>query len=421
VRRRTFNFFITRAGKVWGRALAVFVLAVWLLACGTPAPEPVPRAAEPVTPDWLALDADTYPRFEDNGSYEGLSAAIANSLLYLRRIPAGTSFQFGADSCDVGHLIQSLEVFNVVIQGRPSADELNRIIRERFRVYQAGRGDPDRSVLFTGYYEPIVHGSPVHSEAFPIPLHSRPSDMIEIELERFDPQWRGRKLVGRFTGKTVEPYPARETVVGSTDFNRIAPPIAWVRDEFDRFNLQVQGSGKVLFSDGRQLNIQFNGTNGRPYRSIGRLLIDQGHIRSEEMSMPAIRSYLREHPERTDDILNYNPRYVFFRVANHPARGALGVALTPRRSLAADRNIFPLGGLAFIRVEMPRVDTRGTITEWAPYNGFVLVQDTGSAITGPGRADFFWGGGLAAEVAAGYLKNEGQLFYLVLRSTGKAQ
>jgi len=412
---------LNRFARFRGRPLAVAVLSLWLLACGAPAPVTVPLAPETVTPELLALDTGAYPRIEDNGSYEELSAAIANSLIYLRRLPADTSFQLGADSYDLGHLIQSLEVFEAIIQSRPSADELNRIVRERFSLYQAGRGDTDRSVLFTGYYEPIVDGSPVFSEDFPIPLHSRPSDVIEIDLGRFDPQWRGRTIVGRVTGSTVEPYPARETIVRSTDFNRIAPPIAWVRDEFDRFNLQVQGSGKVLFAGGRQVNVHFNGTNGRPYRSVGRLLIDQGHIRPEEMSMPAIRNYLREYPEQTHDILNYNPRYIFFKTASEPARGALGVPLTPRRSLAADRNIFPLGGLAFIRVAMPRVDAAGNITQWSPYSGFVLVQDTGSAITGPGRADFFWGGGLAAEVAAGHLKNEGQLFYLVLRSAGKTQ
>ena len=411
--------FTNRIVHVFCRQISVLVLTILLLACG--APEPTPSTPATEKPDWLALQPDDYPRFVDNDSYEGLAAAIANSLLYLRRLPTETTFELGVDSYSSDFMIQSLEVFDAIIKTHPTSEELNRVVRQRFKVYRIGNEHGDhRSVLFTGYYEPFVPASPIFSAEFPIPLHSRPSDLIDIDLGRFDPQWRGQKIVGRLVGTTIEPYPEREKLLSSIDLNQIAPPIAWVQNEFDRFNLQVQGSGKVQFSDGRQLNVHFAATNGRPYRSIGRLLIDQGHIKSAEMSMQAIRDYLNDHPEQTTEILNYNPRYVFFKSANHPARGALGVSLTQRRSLAADRQIFPLGGLAFINVPLPNVEASGKVTGWDNYNGFVLIQDTGSAITGPDRADFFYGSGFTAESAAGRLKNEGRLFYLVLRPQNEA-
>ncbi len=133
------------------------------------------------------------------------------------------------------------------------------------------------------------------------------------------------------------------------------------------------------------------------------------------MSMQKIREYLAAHPEETPEVLNFNPSYVFFRLGDGGPYGSLGVALTPGRSLATDRRIFPRGALALIRTEKPLLDGSGAIEDWAPFSRFVLNQDTGGAIRGPGRADLFWGNGEYAEIAAGHMKQEGELYFLIMK------
>ena len=188
-----------------------------------------------------------------------------------------------------------------------------------------------------------------------------------------------------------------------------------VDDRIDLFFLHIQGSGKLYMDNGDSLNVHYNSPNGRPYRSIGKLLIDSGAIAREEMSMQAIKKYLRENPDTVDDILNANPSYVFFNTEKEGPIGSIGVQLTPGRSIATDRRIFPKAALAFIQTRKPLVDGDGLISQWSRFNRFVVNQDTGGAIRGPGRADLFWGNGPYAELAAGYMQHPGMLYFLVLK------
>ena len=183
----------------------------------------------------------------------------------------------------------------------------------------------------------------------------------------------------------------------------------------DVFFLQIQGSGKVYLDDGDVINVHYHTTNGQPYRSIGKLLIDEEKITVEEMSMQKIREYLNNHPEEMDGVFNYNPSYVFFKIEPEGPLGNINVKLTPGRSIALDRFIFPKGALVFIQTEKPVVDSAGQIHRWQPFSRFALNQDTGGAIRGPGRADLFWGNGPYAEIAAGHMKHTGKLFFLVLK------
>ncbi len=393
------------------RLVTSVILAVcWISAC-VPMPAPMPPPPEMALKQLPLCD---YPIFADDNDYHQLAQSIAMSLAYLRRLPPDRQILFGADSYSVAHIIRSLVFFNHMIQNQPSPADLNRTIQAYFRVYQSIGRPVEKDVLFTGYYEPILYGSQVPGPEFPIPVHTRPADLVEIDLGAFAADLKGRTIVGKYTGRSVIPYPSRSAIRRQADFNQIAPPIVWLRDEIDLFILQIQGSGRVGLETGEQFNILFDGSNGRPYRSIGRLLIDQGRIPADKMSMQSIRAYLRDNPRAAQAILDHNPRYIFFTKAREGPLGALGQLLTPLRSLAVDRSMLPSAALAFISLPLPQVGPSGNIEKWETYSGFALAQDAGSAIKGPGRIDLFMGHGLQAETAAGHIKHPGTLYFLVL-------
>ena len=166
------------------------------------------------------------------------------------------------------------------------------------------------------------------------------------------------------------------------------------------------------------MNLHYGATNGRPYRSIGALLIREGKIAKEEMSMQKIRQYLSAHPDEVDDILNYNPSRVFFKTGTGGPYGSIGATLTPGRSLATDRHLFVKGALTFVKTAKPLLDGAGNLRSWRTLERFCLNQDTGGAIRGPGRGDLFWGHGPYAEAAAGHMKHLGELYVLVLPPNG---
>jgi membrane-bound lytic murein transglycosylase A len=142
-------------------------------------------------------------------------------------------------------------------------------------------------------------------------------------------------------------------------------------------------------------------------------MVEKGFLASAEISMQAIRKYLTENPEVRNEVLNHNPSYVFFRQVENGPVGSLGVLLTPGRSVASDPRVFPKGALGFISSQKPDVNDRGEITGWTEFSRFVLHQDSGGAIKGPGRVDLFWGSGPYAELAAGHLQHEGDLYLLI--------
>lgn len=398
------------------KPVITFGLALVAMCFNGCAPTPVPPPRP--TPTEISLKrvavAD-YPLFSEKGDMGPLLHSINMSLAYLRRLPADRQIDFGTDPYPVSHLIESLDAFAQIMKGKPSQRYLNQIIRDKFHVYKSvGRPD-QKDVLFTGYYEPLLMAGLSQTPEFNTPIHSKPLDMLEIDLSPFATDLKGRTIVGQYTGKTVVPYPTRKGIRNTAGFNTTAPPIAWLKDEIDLLILQIQGSGRVKLANGEQRHILYNGSNGRPYRSIGRLLINKGLIPREKMSMQAIRAYLRQHPEMSRNIMDHNPRYIFFKTARKGPLGALGQPLTPMRSLAVDRSIMPSAALAFITTPVPKVNAKGIIERWEPYHGFALAQDAGSAIKGPGRIDLFMGHGIEAEVGAGHLKHSGALYFLILK------
>jgi membrane-bound lytic murein transglycosylase A len=360
------------------------------------------------------LSAAEFPLFEDDMNYDGLAHGILQSLEYMNRLPPDRTFSFGKDHFNAPHMVKSLEFFLDFIQGAPSHEALRQFIADHYRVYRSvGAGSPGH-VLFTGYYEPVLQGSAKATPIYKVPVYSRPDDLVSIDLSKFSAEFNNKRIIGRYTGHTIVPYPDRKAIATGTALLQKSKPLVWIKDPIDLFFLQIQGSGKVRLENGDALHLHYHITNGHPYRSIGKLLIKENKISKEEMSMQKIREYLTDHPHEMQEIFNYNPSYVFFKTEKKGPLGSLNVQLSPKRSIATDKRLFPKSALAFINTQKPLLDGNGKIKAWSAFSRFVLNQDTGGAIRGPGRADLFFGGDPDAELGAGHMQHDGSLYFLIL-------
>lgn len=268
------------------------------------------------------------------------------------------------------------------------------------RLYAQGGG---RHGLITGYYVPVLEGSPVQTGRFRYPIYERPADLLTVDLGSLYPELRGKRLRGRLDGARVVPYYSRAEIERQS---LPAPVLAWVDDPVALFFLQIQGSGRIRLADGRLLHVGYADQNGHPYVAVGRCLVERGALRLEEVNLGSIRAWLKDHPEQADAMLRCNPSYVFFTVrpGDSAAVGALNVPLTAQRSAAVDPAFIPLGAPLWVDTTLPG--------ETVPYRRLMLAQDTGGAIRGPVRADLFWGEGGEAERIAGMMKQRGRLYLL---------
>ena len=265
----------------------------------------------------------------------------------------------------------------------------------------------------TGYYEPLLNGSRTRAAPFVVPLHRPPADLLTIDLSSLYPELASLRLRGRLQpseqGTRVVPYWSRAEL---TEERLRGAELVWVDDPVEAFFLQVQGSGRVRLPDGTMVRVGYADTNGHPYRSIGRVLIDRGELTLEQASMQGISAWVRANPQRAAELLNQNPGYVFFRELplgdpNAGPVGAMGVPLTPGYSVAADPRFIPLGAPLILSTEHP--------VGGAPLTRLMLAQDTGGAIRGPLRFDFFWGFGAEAAVPAGRQRHDVLAWLLVPR------
>ena len=389
----------------------ILALGILFLFAGCGWLQPTDSGPQPAL---VRLPVAAYPDFADGFFLDNLSHGIGKSLEYLQRVPAERSFRFGDDVYDALHLTRSLEVLQAFVEQRPGPQAINRFIGRHFRVYRSTGGPQSGQVLFTGYYEPHLKGSLTQDEQYRYPVYSLPEDLMVIDLTPFSKELAGKRIIGRLQEDAFVPYPDRRAIEADAAFARIATPIAWVDDRIDLFFLQIQGSGRIYLAGGGFLRVHYHGANGRPYRSIGRLLIDQGKIPAAEMSMQRLRAYLQAHPDEVDAVFNHNPSYVFFKTETSGPIGAIDVDLTPGRSVAVDRRVFPMAAPAFFQTRIPVVDGSGRIHRWMDFSAFALNQDTGGAIRGPGRVDIFWGNGPYARIAAGHMQHKGDFYLLIL-------
>ena len=301
---------------------------------------------------------------------------------------------------------------------RNDPDAQRRYFEANFTPYRLFNPDGSQSGLVTGYYEPLLLGSRKRTARFRHPLHAPPLDLVAVDLGETNPEIKDRRVRGRIVGGKdgkdgkdggrLVPYYARADIVNGT-----APvkgrEIAWVEDAVELFFLQVQGSGRIQLPDGSVMRVGYADHNGHPYRSIGRWLVDAGELSMDQASMQGIKGWVKKYPERANDLFNQNPAYVFFREmpAGPPdlgPNGSLGIPLKAGASIAVDPRAVPLGTPVWLSTTWP-MSTR-------PLNRLVLAHDTGSAIRGAVRADFFWGFGAEAGEQAGRMKQPGAMWIL---------
>jgi peptidoglycan lytic transglycosylase A len=384
----------SRTRRQWGRSAVSLFILVALVSVILLSVVPVRSLAQG---GWTLqpLAEDDRPTLLDDGDPDSLRTAVAQSLAWLDRQPTGRLLAFGPRLVTVAEYAKGLRRLLVLLAGDPPPEVIEERVLGEFDVLSSV-GRLDGAVLLTGYHEPVIEVSYRQSPAYPIPVLGLPAGLTG--------GWRYPRFFSR-----AEIEGGR---LGAT-----ARPLAWARDPVDVFFMEIEGSGTLRFPDGRELRVGPAGTNGHPYRSIGRLLIDEGRLTEETVSMDAIRSWLAENPAERARVLRHNQSVVFFRRLEGPPIGSLGVPLTPARSIATDARLFPAGALAFVQTERPMRLTDGGVG-WSPVSRFVLNQDTGGAIRGPGRVDVFWGRGRDAELAASEMKQLGVLYFLVPKPAG---
>ncbi len=277
---------------------------------------------------------------------------------------------------------------------------------DKLTPYQVFNPDGTEQGMITGYYEPLLKGSRARSERFRYPLYAAPEDMLEIDLSDAYPELKGKRLRGRLQGKRVLPYFKRAEIDAGAGALQ-GRELFWVDNAVELFFLQIQGSGRIELADGQQVKVGYAEQNGYPYVSIGKKLVEAGELKLEEASMQGIKSWGEKHPDKLTALLELNPSYVFFRELPENLSaplGALGVPLTNEYSIAVDPRAIPLGSPVFLATTQPNSET--------PLNRLMLAQDTGGAIKGAVRADFFWGFGETAALQAGRMKQQGRMWVL---------
>jgi membrane-bound lytic murein transglycosylase A len=390
------------------KRLTALLFFVSLIAC-TPPPRTLTKPEEAIAPIswWKAITP------MDDLAFKDAASAVRQSLEYYKKLPQKSAFFLGTDKVAALDMVITLQNFLLIIENDSLKPEqkLNRIKKD-FVLYRSIGSDGNGKMLFTGYYEPLLSCRVSADDTFRYPLYRKPDDIIEIDLTLFGNGFPQNKIVGRLDGKKIIPYYSREEIDQKKILVGRDLEILWCSDILDIYVLQTQGSGKVDLGDGNVLSVLYDGQNGRPYKSIGKYLIDIGAVPKENMSLQAIREYLRSHPDKLNDVLSQNQSYVFFRLDTGPSLGNIGVPLTPGRSIATDSKLFPKGALGFIATQKPVIEN-GAIKAWVPFTRFVMNQDTGGAIKGPGRVDIFFGQGPDAELAAGHQQHEGELYFLL--------
>ena len=293
------------------------------------------------------------------------------------------------------------DLFKNICQEAETFSNASQFFSENFTPYELYNDNNTNNGLITGYYEPLLHGSRIQSEEYKYPVYKTPKDMYTIDLSEAYPELKKYRLRGKLVNGKIIAYDDREELNKRDNLE----PICYVNDEIDLFFLQIQGSGKVQMDTGEIINVGYSNQNGHKYFAIGRALLKEGVLAKTGASLQGIKKYLKQNPQRVQEILNKNRSYVFFVERKNSATGALGTELVAGRNLAVDRKYIPLGMPVFI-------NTKNSVSQ-EKINRLMVAADVGGAIKGQIRADFYFGNGSDAELWAGGMKEKGKLTILV--------
>jgi membrane-bound lytic murein transglycosylase A len=360
-----------------------------LAGCSTPPPAPCPACPAPPRAAESKLERAPYAQIPGWGSAP-LAPGLRAFASSCARIAAASALR---RACEAARALRA-----------DDEAAARAFIEASFDAWAIAAADGAATGMVTGYYEPVLAGSRARNERFRYPVYGVPADLVVVDLESVNPEVRGLRLRGRLEGNRVVPYRSRAEIEGG-GFQ--APVIAWVEDPVELFFLQVQGSGQLALDTGGRLRLGYADQNGHPYRSLGRFLVDRREMTLDQASMQGIKAWAAANPRKLREALDSNPSYVFFRET--PDNGAgpvgtLGVPLTGGYSIAVDPRHVPLGAPVFLATTMP-LSTQ-------PLERLVAAQDTGGAIRGAVRADFYWGSGAEAGAQAGRMRQQGRMWIL---------
>lgn len=376
--------------------MAIFLRRLLILTCGLALLLGSPA---------LALSA-----LPDDGDKASLLQALDRQRTYFAS-ERSRLFFIGDRPVTWDELRRTSDAFARLVRESWGTPAFERKLQERFELLPASE-----PAHVTGYHLPLLEARRKSDAVFRFPLYRVPGDFVRVDLGAFKPTLAGESLLGRMEQGRLVPYYSRADIEDGGALAGKGLEIAWVRDELARFLLMVQGSGLLRFEDGSVRPVNYGASNGRPYTSLGKLLVADGKIARERISVPAIKEYFAAHPDDLHGYLVRNESYVFFRLAELGPFGSDGILLTPGRSVATDKKVSPSGAIAYLRYAKPVLGPDLKPTGKVEETGrFVCDQDTGSAIKGVGRVDTFWGGGLEAEAVAGTLNATGSITYLLVK------
>ncbi|MRV72750.1 murein transglycosylase [Duganella sp. FT92W] len=386
--------------------LSLSAVALALAGCATQAPQPQPPA-QPQQPVQPSVPPSKPAEPAKPGAIQFVPATFA-ALPGWERDDVRAAWPAFMSSCSV--LVKRAEwkePCTIARQVNGNDDKAIRLFFESFfEPRQVIAPDGADTGLVTGYYEPLLRGSRKKGGPFQTPLYKVPDDLITVDLAGVYPELKGMRLRGRLQGKKLVPYSTREQI-DRADFT--GKELLWVDDPVEAFFLQVQGSGRVQLGD-ETVRVAYADQNGHPYKSIGRYLVEKGELTGDQASAQGIKAWIAGHPTRMAELFNANPSYVFFREEKLPdpkigPKGSLGVPLTPLRSVAVDATQLPLGAPVFLSTTHANSDM--------PLQRLVMAQDTGGAIRGAIRVDYFFGFGTEAAENAGRMKQKGTVWVLM--------
>jgi membrane-bound lytic murein transglycosylase A len=385
------------------RHLVAALGALALAACQVVpvAPPEAPPAAPPPTPVYEAVPFAAMPGWQADALDAAWPALLMTCRAMLARPARAPAWQAACSEA-------------ATLPQEPDGAAARAFFERHFTAWRVSRSDGSDQGVVTGYYEPLLHGSRTPTTQYGVPLYAPPDDLLTIDLASVYPELAGKRMRGRVEGRRVVPYWDRAAI----DAGKAAldgKVVAYVSDPVEAFFLEIQGSGRVALADGSVMRVGYADQNGRPYRSVARVLIDRGELTSAGASMQAIKAWGQSNPDALPAVLEENPSYVFFREVPAPASGSiearidgpigsLGVPLLRERTIAVDTHYVPLGAPVFLDTTEPLSDT--------PLRRLTLAQDTGGAIRGIVRADYFWGFGDEAGRSAGRMKQQGRMWIL---------